>query len=506
MATFVEELIARLALDTDEQSFKKGEGGMDDLAKSAVKMGAIIGASIAAVKAAVGSMVVSFANEEDETNKLARRIGTTAEVIQEFDYVAERSGVSVDLMRNSLEKLNAKASQAANGSAEMADTFQELGLSADQFAKASPDEKFDQIAKAMAGLPSAADRTRVAMKLFEEEGRSMVTVFEGGADAIATMRQEARDLGLFTGEDAAMAETFNDRMLDVRRAMRGIQNIVGASLLPTLTEALEGFVEFFKQNRELISSSLVVFFKGAAVALKGLSYAAGLFVAFKMGAAVILAAKGVMILAAAFKAARIGALLMNAAALAIPILIGLAVAALLLFGEDLYQFFSGGESMIGDFIAKWPLLGTAINGAADALKFLWGYATDVFDLLKSIVTLDFSGMGDAFGRIVERWKTALSGFIGWIGDNLPEPIAEAFGLASQVGNKIAAGVSSGGYLGASPMIAPAVASQAVSNSTSRTMQDNRQYNITGTDIGEVKRVLNEKNAFAAKTIDTGVEY
>jgi len=506
MATFVEELIARLALDTDEQSFKKGEGGMDDLAKSAVKMGAIIGASIAAVKAAVGSMVVSFANEADETNKLARRIGTTAEVIQEFDYVAERSGVSVDLMRNSLEKLNAKASQAANGSAEMADTFQELGLSADQFAKASPDEKFDQIAKAMAGLPSAADRTRVAMKLFEEEGRSMVTVFEGGADAIATMRQEARDLGLFTGEDAAMAETFNDRMLDVRRAMRGIQNIVGASLLPTLTEALEGFVEFFKQNRELISSSLVVFFKGAAVALKGLAYAAGLFVAFKMGAAVILAAKGVMILAAAFKAARIGALLMNAAALAIPILIGLAVAALLLFGEDLYQFFSGGESMIGDFIAKWPLLGTAINGAADALKFLWGYATDVFDLLKSIVTLDFSGMGDAFGRIVERWKTALSGFIGWIGDNLPEPIAEAFGLASQVGNKIAAGVSSGGYLGASPMIAPAVASQAVSNSTSRTMQDNRQYNITGTDIGEVKRVLNEKNAFAAKTIDTGVEY
>jgi phage-related protein len=522
MATFIEELIARLALDTDEQSFKKGERGMDDLAKSAVKMGAVIGASISAVKTAIGAMVVNFANEADETNKLARRIGTTAEVIQEFDYVAERSGVSVNLMRNSLEKLNAKASQAATGSAEMANTFQELGISADQFAKASPDEKFDQIAKAMAGLPSDADRTRIAMKLFEEEGRSMVTVFEGGAGAIAAMRQEARDLGLFSSEDAAVAETFNDRMLDVGRAMRGIRNIVGASLLPTLTEALEGFVEFFKQNREIISSSLVAFFKGAAIALKGLAYAAGIFVAFKLGMAVIATAKGVMLLTAAFKAARIGALLMNAAVLAIPILIGLAVAAVALLAEDLYTFFQGGESYIGDFVKQWPLLGTAINGVADVLKFAWEYAKDMFDVLWSIVTLDFSGLADAMGRVVDKWKTVLSAFFNWVADNTPDILKDAIGAvggaisatadtvsgaASAVADFVSSPFAEGGIFGGpAPMIAPAVASQAVSNSSSRTMQDNRQYNITGTDIGEVKRVLNEKNAFAAKTIDTGVEY
>jgi hypothetical protein len=510
MATFVESLIARLALDTDEQSFKKGEKGMDDLAKSAVKMGAIIGASIAAVKGAVGAMVVSFANEADETNKFARRVGATAESIQELDYVAERSGLSVSQMRDGIDKLQKTTSDAANGNKKAAESFAELGLNAERLANLDPGAKLELISDAIGKIPSEADRARLAMDIFgRSAGAQINTVFEGGSAALAQMRQDARDLGIFSSEDAAIAETFNDRMLDVGKAMRGIRNIVGASLLPALTEALEGFVEFFKHNSELISSSLVVFFKGAAVALKGLAYAAGLFVAFKMGAAVILAAKGVMILTAAFKAARIGALLMNAAVLAIPILIGLAVAALLLFGEDLYQFFNGGESMIGDFIAKWPLLGTAINGAADALKFLWGYATDVFDLLLAIVTLDFSGMGDAFGRVVDRWKSILSGFIGWIGSNLPDPLKNAFGLASQAANKIGAafsGASSGGYLGASPMIAPAVASQAVSNSSSRTMQDNRQYNITGTDIGEVKRVLNEKNAFAAKTIDTGVEY
>lgn len=509
MATFVESLIARLALDTDEQSFKKGEKGMDDLAASAVKMGAIIGASIAAVKGAVGAMVVSFANEADETNKFARRVGATAESIQELDYVAERSGLSVSQMRDGIDKLQKTTSEAANGNKKAAESFAELGLNAEQLANLDPGAKLELISDAIGKIPSEADRARLAMEIFGRgAGAQINTVFEGGSEALAQMRKDARDLGLFSSEDAAQAEVFNDRLLDVGKTMRGIRIVVGAALVPTLTEALEGFVKFFKQNRELISSSLVVFFKGATVALKGLAYAAGLFVAYKLGVAAILAAKGVMVLATAFKAARIGALLMNAAALAIPIVIGLAVAALALLAEDFYTFFQGGESMIGDFVAQWPLLGDAIYGAADALKFMWGYAGDVFDLLLSIVTLDFDGMGDAFGRVVDRWKSALSGFIGWIGDNLPEPLVNAFGLASQAGSKIGAafsGASSGGFLGASPMIAPAAASSAVSNS-SRTMQDNRQYNITGTDIGEVKRVLNEKNAFAAKTIDTGVEY
>jgi hypothetical protein len=54
-----------------------------------------------------------------------------------------------------------------------------------------------------------------------------------------------------------------------------------------------------------------------------------------------------------------------------------------------------------------------------------------------------------------------------------------------------------------PLMMPMAAIQAGASSSN---QDNRQYFITGTDIGEVKRVLNEKNAYAAKTIDTGVQY
>lgn len=509
MATFVEELLVRLGLDTDQQSFKKGEKGIDDLAGSAVKAGTIIAGAFTAVQGAITAMVVDFAAGADETNKLARRIGTTAEVIQEFDYVAERSGVSVGLMRNSLEKLNAKASQAAAGSAEMAGTFTELGISAEQFAAASPDEKFDQIAAAMAGLPSDADRTRVAMKLFEEEGRSMVTVFEGGAEGIAKMRQEARDLGLFTTEDAKNAEEFNDRMLDVNRAFTGIKNVVGAALVPELTKLMEGFVEFFKENRAAISSGMVAFFKAAAVALKGLVIAMGLFAAFKVGTMMIAAARGVAILSAAFNMAGLRALIMYARIFALPIAIGLAVAAIALISEDLYTFLTGGESQIGKLVDKFPLLGSAISAVNAIVYALVGYAVEVFNILTSIIMLDFNGVMQAFSRLGDHIIDVFKRAGAAIYEALPDFITEGIGAGIEgVSNLASAGSeafnSAKSFVGQSvPFMAPAAVANASSSSSS---QDNRVYNITGTDIGEVKRVINENNAFSAKTIDTGREY
>lgn len=509
MATFVEELLVRLGLDTDEQSFKKGEKGIDDLAGAAVKAGTLIAGAFTAVQGAITAMVVDFAAGADETNKLARRIGTTAEVIQEFDYVAERSGVSVDLMRGSLEKLNGKASQAAAGSAEMADTFAELGISAEQFAAASPDEKFDQIAAAMAGLPTDADRTRVAMKLFEEEGRSMVTVFEGGAEGIAKMRQEARDLGLFSTEDAKNAEEFNDRMLDVKRAFGGIKNVVGAALVPELTKLMEGFVEFFKENREAISGGLVAFFKAAAVALNGLVIAMGLFAAFKVGSMMMAAAQGVAMLGTAIKGVRIAALLMNAAVLMIPIAIGLGIAAIALISEDLYTFLTGGESQIGKLVAQFPLLGTAIEAVSAIVYALVGYATEVFNILWSIVTLDFNGLTQAFSRLGDhiidvftRAGQAIYDVLpSWLTGGISAGIDGVSNLASAGSQMLDKAMNYD--IGYAPFMPPAAVSN-VSNSSAP--QDNRVYNITGTDIGEVKRVINENNAFSAKTIDTGREY
>lgn len=528
MATFVEELIARLALDTDEQSFKKGEQGMDDLAASAVKMGAVIGAAFAAVQAAAVGLVVNYANNAKQVENLSRVAGEGFEAFQLYAAGAKTVGVEQDKLADIFKDTNDKIGDfLQTGAGPMADFFEQIGpkvgITAEMFKDLSGKDALQLYVDGLERANLSQAEMTFYMEAIANDATLLLPLLKNGGAGFSAMADEALAAGAVISESGAKsAKALNTSFAMLQMWISGIGNDIAEELIPTVTEVVDGIRAFIKENKALISSAITGTIKAAAIALKGLAAATALFVAYKLGVAVILAAKGVMILTTAFKAARIGALLFNAAALAIPILIGLAVAAVALLAEDLYTFFQGGESYIGDFVKQWPLLGTAINGVADVLKFAWEYAKDMFDVLWSIVTLDFSGLSDAMGRVVDKWKTVLSTFFNWVADNTPDILKDAIGAvggaisatadtvsntASAAADFVTSPFAPGGIFGGSvPMIAPAAASAAVSNSSSRTTQDNRQYNITGTDIGEVKRVLNEKNAFAAKTIDTGVEY
>lgn len=516
MATFVEELIARLSLDTDQQSFKKGERGMEDLAASAVKMGAAIGAAFAAAQGAVVAMVVDYAQNARELTNLSRVAGEGFEAFQLYAAGARTVGVEQDKLADIFKDTNDKIGDfLQTGAGPMADFFENIGpkvgITADMFKDLSGKDALQLYVDGLEKANLSQAEMTFYMEAIASDATLLLPLLKNGGEGFADMAREAREAGSVISETgAASAKAMTDSFTKLRMWITGVKNDIAEELMPSITELIDGARKFIKENKALISSAITGFFKAAAVALKGLVYATGLFLAFKLGVAVIAIAQGVMFLSRAFSIARIAALLFNASVLLIPLLIGLGIAAIAVLADDMYSFFQGGESYIGDFVARWPALGDAIYAVGDALKFVWGYAQDVFDLLGAIVTLDFSGMADAFGRIVDRWKSALTGFIGWIGDNLPDPLKNFLGFASQAASKLGGALSSmpssGGMLGATPMIAPASAGAAISNSTASTMQDNRQYNITGTDIGEVKRVINEKNAFAAKTIDTGREY
>jgi hypothetical protein len=525
MATFVEELLARLALDVDGQSFKKGERGMDDLAASAVEMGAVIGAAFAAVQAAAVGLVVNYANNAKQVENLSRVAGEGFESFQLYAAGAKTVGVEQDKLADIFKDTNDKVGDfLQTGAGPLADFFENIGprvgITADMFKDLSGK---DALQLYVDGLERAnlnqAEMTYYMEKIASDSTMLLPLLANGGA-GFSAMADEALAAGSVISESGAKsAKALNTSFAKLQMWITGLGYDIAEELIPTVTEVVDGIRKFIKENKALISSTITGTIKAAAVALKGLAVAAGLFLAFKLGMAVIAAAKGVMILSAAFKAARLGALLMNAAVLMFPILIGLAIAAVALLADDMYSFFQGGESYIGDFVAQWPMLGEAIYAVGDALQFAWKFAKDMFDLLYAIVTLDFSAMGDAFGRVIENWKSMLLGFVEFAASVLPDGLKDAFGFGSgeSTGGESAASGVPGlpgdvSMLGAPalpsvPLMMPMQAAQVASAGSNTTKQeDNRVYNITGTDIGEVKRVLNEKNAFAAKTIDTGVQY
>lgn len=431
----VDRLLAYFGVDVDEKSFKDAQGELQELEGQMMGIITAAGAMGAAIGAAAFAMVTDFANTADATNKLARRIGTTAETLQEYDYVAERSGVTTDLMRNSLEKLQGKVSDAANGNKDMTATLKELGLEAKAFAAMPLGDQMEAIAKGFQGLKSDGDRTRLAMKLFEEEGRGMVTVFEGGADAIAQMRAEARGFGVYSTEDAAMAEEFNDRLLDAKMSLGAIQKLVSIELLPVITEMLVTFRDFFLENKEWIKSGIVVAFNSLTFAVKGLAAAFTLLALNRIGAGIMFATTAIRTMTAAMTTARIAALALAASqlvmAFAIPAAIGAAAAAIVLVFEDIISYFRGDKSITGLIVDE---MASAWEKVAATAKRVWGQMIDDMkamfkDLLpewaieifagvdQANAGFDFNGFGGAGGNAA--MATGWSGGSVW--DKMPVP-------------------------------------------------------------------------------------
>lgn len=431
----VDRLLAYFGVDVDEKSFKDAQSELQGLQSKMMGIITAAGLMDSAVRAAAFAMVADFANTADATNKLARRIGTTAETLQEYDYVAERSGVTTDLMRNSLEKLQGKVSDAANGNKDMTATLKELGLEAKSFANMPLGDQMEAIAKGFQGLKSDGDRTRLAMKLFEEEGRGMVTVFEGGADAIAKMRSEARGFGIYSTEDAAMAEEFNDRLLDAQMSLGSIKKLVAVELLPVMTEMLVSFRDFFLENKEWIKSGIVAAFNSLTFAVKGLAVAFGLLALNRIGAGIMFATTAIRSMTAAMATARIMALSLAAAqivmAYAIPTAIGAAAAAIVLVLEDIISYFRGDKSITGLIVDE---MASAWERVASTAKRIWGQMiNDMKSMFKDLLPdwaieifagvdqtnagFEFSGFGGAGGNAA--MASGWSGGSVW--DKMPVP-------------------------------------------------------------------------------------
>ncbi|MGL4928025.1 MAG: hypothetical protein ACRC4K_14750 [Plesiomonas shigelloides] len=366
----IEKLLAYFGVETDDQSFKAANAELNSLKDSVIGIHGQISAVITAISAgAAMALVTDFTNAADATNKLARRIGTTAETIQEYDYVAQRSGVTTDLMRNSLEKLQGKVSDAAKGNKDMTETLKELGLEAKSFSKMPLGDQMEAIAKGFKGLKTDGDRTRLAMKLFEEEGRGMVTVFEGGSEAIKQMREEARGFGLYSTEDAAAAETFNDNLLDTQMILGSIKTQIGIELMPRLNELLVGFRDWFKEHKKLISSGIVNFFKAAGWALKLLIGGFSILISYRVGALFLGIVRAIKAMTAAMVTARLAAMAMNVQALLIPTLIGAAIAAVIIAIEDIVSYFKGDKSITG----------LIVNSMKEAWDKVAAYTSQIWD-------------------------------------------------------------------------------------------------------------------------------
>jgi len=228
------------ALQTDMQKLGKRVG---DTGKTMIKW---VTGPIATVGGGLLAIAQKTANAGDEIQKMALRTGFSAEALSEYKHAAELSGTSLESLEKGVKRMQKVLFDAEKGLSTANDAIDALGLSLEDLQGLSPEQQFDKLAMSIASIEDPSRRAALAQEIFGRAGTEMLPMLAAGADGIAQMRQEARDLGIvFSQEAADVAAQFNDDMDRLRKALGGVFQELGMKLIPIMTEE---FIPAIKEN------------------------------------------------------------------------------------------------------------------------------------------------------------------------------------------------------------------------------------------------------------------
>lgn len=172
----------------------------------------------------------------DQLGKMSEKLGVGVESLQAFQDAGERADVPLAVIEKALQKMSVGVSDAANGIGTAVGALDELGISAEELNRLSPDEQFKKISDALSEIDSQGDKLRLAEDFFGGRGVSLIRLTTG---AINEAEQEMRDLDLALNEiNVANVEYLNDQLQRVGRFTSQSSKVFVAEMAPAISAVL----------------------------------------------------------------------------------------------------------------------------------------------------------------------------------------------------------------------------------------------------------------------------
>lgn len=249
-ATISKELGAVTEPAAKEAGEKSGKNFGESLAKGLKTTGAVIAGAMAAATAgavAAGKAFVDSAKNVaaygDNIDKMSQKMGISAKAYQEWDFIMQHAGASIDSLKTSMKTL---ATAAVNGS----DAFTALGISQEQLASMSQEEIFNATISALQNVEDETQRTALASKLLGRGATELGALFNMSAEETEALRQQVHDLGGVMSDEAVKdAATFQDEMQNMNTAMDGMKRNMMSNFLPGMSDAMKGLAKVFSGDK-----------------------------------------------------------------------------------------------------------------------------------------------------------------------------------------------------------------------------------------------------------------
>lgn len=286
LGTLTLDLIARIG--GFEQGMDKAgrvsQKRLNEIQKNAEEVGKKVGTALAAITTAtlgVGTaslmMLKNTAENTAETDKWAKSLNIGVGVLQQWQYAAERAGLSGDNMADIFKDIGDKIGDAlVTGGGEAIDALNKLGLSAESLADLSPDKQLLAIANGLKNVGSQSEKINILESLGNDLSR-MLPLLDNGAEGLNKFMQQAKDFGVAM-DPAQIANLVkaNELIKDLEAQARGLRNEFVSGLanvnLDPLQESLDGLRDIitdptFQQSMSDLAGWVVKLTGAAALGL-----------------------------------------------------------------------------------------------------------------------------------------------------------------------------------------------------------------------------------------------
>lgn len=228
----------------------KGFSGSLDSLKSSLSKVATAGLAALGI-GGLGATIAKTLKDVDALAKSASRLNMPVKELQAYQYMAELSGVSTELITKAIGMLARKSSEASIGIGDAKDVIAELGLDASRLAATKPERQLGLIADQMRGL-ARADQIRISSKLFGEEGGvAMISLLKDGSAGLANMRKEFIATGAAIDDaDATKIEQFNDAITKLKTIAGGAIRDFVIDVTPAALQIVSDMSHMMQRVRE----------------------------------------------------------------------------------------------------------------------------------------------------------------------------------------------------------------------------------------------------------------
>jgi len=246
--------IARLQQDLNGAR-REVTGAVSSMSNAVEKFKGVLGGLAAgAAVAGFAGIIKNSIDAADALNDMSARTKVAIEDLAGLSYAAKLGDTSLEGVAASISKLGMNIGK--DGA-----KFRELGITATE-----PLEAFKQLADVFKDIQDPQQRAAFGAEALGKSWQEAAVLLEGGSEGISTLVGRGKELSGITGQVAADAGAFNDKLDELGTAAQGAGVRIAASLLPTLQKIADSFSSSAASSQELQFAISTL-----SLALKGLT-------------------------------------------------------------------------------------------------------------------------------------------------------------------------------------------------------------------------------------------